>query len=958
MKKTILLLLIIYLLSIVSYAQVPDWIWAKSAGGTNNDYTYSLAVDTLGDIYVTGNYNSNTITFGTTVLTNAGMFLAKYDNNGNVLWAKNASGGNATSVAVDRLGNAYVTGYFGTSTITFGTFTLTNSGYCNIFLVKYDVSGNVLWAKSPVVASNSSITSYSIALDTLGNSYVAGYFSGSTITFGSTILTNTGQGTIFLAKYGASGNVLWAKKASGTVNDEAFSVAVDASGNSYLTGFFSSSIIFGLTTLTNTGGYDIFLTKYDKNGNVVWAKSAGGTGVEEARSVTVDALGNTYIAGFFGSTTITFGSIILTNTTNTGTHDVFLTKYDANGNVLWAKSAGGVDGDYAHSVMSDDSGNVYMAGYFLSPSIIFGSYTLTNVDNTGNTSDIFLVRYDKNGNVYWAKSNGGINNDYANCVAVNTHGIAYVAGWFNSPTISFDSNILTNTDNTGNTTDVFLAKLAAYTVITTQTNVSCYGGNNGIATANAVGGGTSPFTYLWNTIPVETTQTATGLAAGNYNVTVTDANNTSCTAGVTIIQPNEILVNNPQIICNGGNYVINGHTYISTGIYYDTLYTIHSCDSIIVTNLTVNPTYISNVSAHICQGNTYTFPDNTTSTISTIHTSHLITIHSCDSSIVTTLTVYPTYSNNVSASICQGNTYTFPDNTTSTVSTIHTSYLNTIHSCDSSIVTTLTVYPTYTNNVSAHICQGNTYTFPDNTTSTVSTLHTSHLITIHSCDSSIVTTLTVYPTYSNNVSASICQGNTYTFPDNTTSTVSTIHTSHLNTIHSCDSSILTTLTVNPLPNVTLNLSSIDTLCLSTGIVNLIGESPIGGIFNGVGVTGNNFNTATAGLGSHTISYTYLDGNSYSNTATDSIYVDACTGINEISDKNLFSIYPNPATNNITIVVLQKAIIEISNIEGQLIETLATGGTKTKIDVSALPCGVYVVHVKTEKGVVVRKFVKE
>ncbi len=317
----------------------------------------------------------------------------------------------------------------------------------------------------------------------------------------------------------------------------------------------------------------------------------------------------------------------------------------------------------------------------------------------------------------------------------------------------------------------------------------------------------------------------------------------------------------------------------------------------------------------------------------------------------------PCYTNNnVSASICQGDTYTFPDATTSTTSIIHTSHINTINFCDSSVVTTLTVNPHYVINTSASICQGETFTFPDATTSTTATIHTCHLNTINFCDSSITTTLTVNSLFTKTDSASICQGDTYTFPDATTSTTATIHTSHLNTINFCDSSIVTTLTVNSLPIVSIDLSSVDTLCQSEGVVNLIGGNPIGGTYSGIGIIGNTFNTNIAGLGNNPITYTITDvKNSCANSATESIYIDACNGITAITIDNLFYIYPNPTDGHFTISLPKdNAEIAITDILGRQI--IKTNATQKIMYLQLDNNGVYIVNIKTKEGITARKLI--
>jgi len=261
MKKTFLLL-ILALCSVALFAQNVDWLWANQAGGINDDFSYSIAVDDIGNSYVTG-YFGGSATFGTTTLTSSGgyeIFVAKLDNNGNWLWAKQSGGTNSVvgnSIAVDSIRNSYVTGYFWGSA-TFGTTTLTSSGYEDIFIAKLDINGNWLWAKK--AGGTYWDYGYSITVDANGNSYVTGIFYGNA-TFGTTILTSSGYYDIFVAKLDSNGNWLWAKKAGGTSWDYGCGIAVDANGNSYITGYFDDSVTFGTTTLISSGDYDIFVAK-------------------------------------------------------------------------------------------------------------------------------------------------------------------------------------------------------------------------------------------------------------------------------------------------------------------------------------------------------------------------------------------------------------------------------------------------------------------------------------------------------------------------------------------------------------------------------------------------------------------------------------------------------------------------------------------------------------------------
>ncbi len=419
-------------------------------------------------------------------------------------------------------------------------------------------------------------------------------------------------------------------------------------------------------------------------------------------------------------------------------------------------------------------------------------------------------------------------------------------------------------------------------------------------------------------------------------------------------------------ICQGSVYTFpDGSTDSITTTHASHLSALQYCDSIIVTNLTVNPTYLSNESVNLCQGITYTFPDGSTDTVATIHTSHLNSVYGCDSTIITSLTFNsnPLYSTNESVAICQGTSYTFPDGSIDSMNTIHTSHFNSTNYCDSAIVTTLTINSVFIQSSAVSICQGSTYVFPDGSTDTIATAHTSHLSSIHSCDSTIVTTLTVNPTYSNNTTAFICHDSVYTFPDGTVDSNSVVHISHLNSNYFCDSSIVTTLTVYPGLNVNINLSYMDTICHNIGFISLTGATPPGGYYSGSGVLTNLFDTYTAGLGSHTIKYNITDGNGCINSASTNVYVDACASISEFQNpQSEISISPNPFTNSTTITLSspinnRQLTIIITDVLGKEIKTITFTGKECVIEKGDMQRGIYFVQITDEnKNVVNRKIV--
>ncbi|MBI3502478.1 MAG: SBBP repeat-containing protein [Bacteroidetes bacterium] len=449
--KKLFLIWTVALGSTIAHGQTATWLWTKGATGINADEGYGICTDTFGNVFITGEFASPTITFGNYSLTNSGsadIYIVKYNSSGNVLWAKSAGGVNSDvgfSVSADGSGNVFVTGFFNSPTITFGSTTLTSSSGSNIFIAKYDVSGNVLWAKCS--SGNATGQGISISADNSGNAYISGYFGyNMSINFGSYTIPTAGGQDIFLVKYNSSGNVVWAKSFGGSSNDFGNGVSADNNGNIFLTGYFASSTAnFGSSIVTNSnaGFDDVFIAKCDSSGNVLWAKSAGGNDGERGWSVT-NANGNTYICGYFSSSLMTIGNYTLTNTNNNP--DVFIAKYDVSGNVLWAKSAGGSSIDYGFSVSADTSENVYMTGRLSSSSITFGSLTL--VPPSSSPDPMFIVKYDSAGNALCASvlSSGG---DDQNCVSADRFGNAYITGdYMSNPFIvGTDTLILTGQEN-------------------------------------------------------------------------------------------------------------------------------------------------------------------------------------------------------------------------------------------------------------------------------------------------------------------------------------------------------------------------------------------------------------------------------------------------------------------------------------------------------------------------------
>jgi len=356
-------------------------VWSKQLGGTDSDEGTSITTDASGNVYITGSFWA-TADFdpgtGTYNLTSAGYcdaFISKLDASGNMVWAKQLGGTDyerGKSIIIDDSGNVYTTGEF-RETADFdpgtGTYNLTSAGDYDIFISKLDTSGFMVWAKQ--MGGTSTEASSSIAADASGNVYTTGYFNGiadfdpGTGTYN---LTSAGEYDIFISKLDASGNLVWAKQLGGTSYDGGTSIATDASGNVYTTGYFYGTVDFdpGNETynLTSAGGYDIFISKLDTSGFMVWTNQMGGTSNDEGTSIATDASGNVYTIGKFEATADFDPGNETYNLTSAGDKDIFISKLDTSGFMVWAKQLGGTSSDVGRSIILDASGNIYITGYF------------------------------------------------------------------------------------------------------------------------------------------------------------------------------------------------------------------------------------------------------------------------------------------------------------------------------------------------------------------------------------------------------------------------------------------------------------------------------------------------------------------------------------------------------------------------------------------------------------------
>ncbi|MBN2037945.1 MAG: hypothetical protein JW768_14485 [Chitinispirillaceae bacterium] len=476
--------------------QLPYLLWAKNMGSTNADGARSIFIDGEGNVYTTGGF-IGTVDFdpgpGVFNLSAAGnnvnAYTQKLDSSGNLKWAESMGGRHSygdygATVAVDQSGNVYTAGYFH-DTVDFDpspdTFILIShrAGSANdnpdIFIQKLDSSSNFVWAKQIGGKTGTAACRNSIALDSSGNIFLAGYFY-EIVDFDpgpDTFNLNWAGGQQFIAKLDSSGNLLWAENFGGRGwGSTPSSIAVNGrSGNIYIAGTFEGTGDFdpGPDTLIMTSpgsayGYtDSYIMKLDSSGAMIWANKIGGSYNDVIQEMAIDASENIYITGGFQDVADFNPGPGAYFMTSAGGADIYAVKLDSSGNFIQSAATGGADFEGGRSIGIDDSGNVFLTGYFTG-SVDFdpgpGVYTMT----PAGTIDNFILKFDSSFNFAWAVRLGGP----GSLTGVTIIKIAgpksdlYLAGSFDDNAVDFDPGPgVFNLTSAGND-DIFVARWSQF----------------------------------------------------------------------------------------------------------------------------------------------------------------------------------------------------------------------------------------------------------------------------------------------------------------------------------------------------------------------------------------------------------------------------------------------------------------------------------------------------------------
>jgi hypothetical protein len=392
-------------------------IYSTYIGGNDSEFGVAIAIDDSGNVYITGGTKSidYDITTGTFQTTYGGgtydVFVTKLNSTGTGLIYSTYIGGSnddvGLGIVIDGSGNAYITGWTESTDydITSGVFQTTayGGGTYDVFVTKLNSTGTSLIYSTYIGGSGSDV-GYSIAVDGSGNAYITGKTESNDydITSGAFQTTSGGNIDVFVTKINSTGtSLIYSTYIGGSNYDYGYSIAIDNSGNAYITGVTYSTdydITTGAFQTTFGGGTDVFVTKLNSTGTtLIYSTYIGGSGAETSYSIAIDGSGNTYITGFTISTDYDITTGAFQTTHGGGTYDVFVTKLNSTGTgLIYSTYIGGSNNDTGNTITIDGSGNAYITGYTTSTDydISSGAFQTTN----GGGYDVFVTKIDLGGN--------------------------------------------------------------------------------------------------------------------------------------------------------------------------------------------------------------------------------------------------------------------------------------------------------------------------------------------------------------------------------------------------------------------------------------------------------------------------------------------------------------------------------------------------------------------------------
>lgn len=593
--------LTILMLPLIIYAQSIGHQWSYNAGSDYDAKGKAITTDAQGNIYTTGTFGGTTdfnLGVGVNNLTFHGgydVFIAKYDSVGNYIWAVNVGNtgfNDGNGITTDNSGNVYVTGYF--SAITdfdpgAGVLNITPVGLQDIFILKLNSSGTLVWVKT--VGSSGDDRGNSVAVDPSGNVYTTGYFgtASAAVDFdpGPGVYNmNSVNKNAFILKLDANGNFVWSANitdpSSGNY-DEGHSIKTDASGNVYATGFYVGTCDFdfgpGVYNLTSIGTQNnAYILKLNGAGVLQWAKRIGNAYDVKGNSISLDNNNNVLVSGICVGSADFDPDAGVANLNITGVNSSnYVLKLDNTGNYIWAKNIFQGISIITNGIDTDVNGNIYTTGYF----DYTGTFDLNggspiNISTNGQL-DIYHTKIDESGNFQWGYSYGSTSNDIGFGITADINDRVITTGYFTG-NVDFNPTGGIRNLTSGFGTDLFIQKLYPCNANT---------GSTSITACNTYTSPSGNHTWTSSGIYLDT--------LGNMN-----GCDSILTINLTIVGPTSSNINISA--CHEYTLPSGNDTYDTTGVYTDIITNHWGCDS----NLTINLTIIDADTSITIANGTYT----------------------------------------------------------------------------------------------------------------------------------------------------------------------------------------------------------------------------------------------------------------------------------------------------------------------------------------------------------------
>ncbi|MFN8339727.1 MAG: SBBP repeat-containing protein [Saprospiraceae bacterium] len=792
----------------VTFINSQELKWIYKIGGTTAEYGNGIAIDADQNVYDITNFMGTVSVAPMVSYTSVGeedVLIRKSTGLGILQWVKQLGGTKqdlAYDIAVDSEKNIYVTGTFLDTLKMDNEILLTGPlGIVQSFVLKLSNAGSKQWVK--YLGSNLPIQARSLTANMAGEVLVSGNFEG-TATFGVGYgAISRGANDVFILKLNSNtGESIFVRQLGGSNQDYVYQHCRDKLNNIILIGDFRDSLDLdpgsGSHVVISKGVTDIYLVKFNSEGVLIWGKSYGSVGADYGQSLTTDASNNVILTGRF-SDNISFGNTAQALVSKGGS-DIFLLKLDDAGKTLWVNGYGNSQNDMGNSVIVNKNGIIYLAGVFRDR-VDFDPSTFFNGTTSSGGADVFIALYNQDGSYNDHFTLGGIANDQVADLGLKNNGDLISTGGFGAiadfdPTSS-ETNIFSNGGLDAFLWNTFVCVNPYIKSFHAEKTTLCPGDKVFIKVDEGYLNDATQWSWQRDSCSSIT------FASGDFLNIPIDRNTTFYLKGFGNCVVNDIckkidiklfkdsLIYQDINLCEGDTLKVGNNSYAKAGVYIDSLQSVSGCDSVVVTEINLLKSYFINQNKQVCNGDTifigghgYYLPGN--------YVTKLTTVHGCDSTIVTNLTVLPSVIDHAEAIICKGDSILVGKAIYSKAGTyIQSSTAS--NGCEDLLVVNITVLETdFVNNVA--LCQGDSIKVGTHTYKSQGQ-YIDKLVSTYGCDSTITTHVTIKKPSSFNQTLSICEGDSVTV-GNRKYFVSGSYNDILVNQVGCDSLVNTQLIVN------------------------------------------------------------------------------------------------------------------------------------------------------------------